>query len=203
MIDLCEHFENILITFEEGKALCFKLDEITSSFKRYYDIYQKNIDLAECENEHSSFKADIVKSGGRGRPKYAINEEQVSSLLSLGMTLTKIADMLGVSYQTLYRNRLKFDSCNLFMEISDESLDDNVKIIMTENPMFGERMIAGTLLAKRIKVQRWRVRISMKKLNPNPLGIKKRSIFRRTYNVPCANALWYVVNFLNLCMFSF
>jgi hypothetical protein len=129
-------------------------------------------------------------SGKRGRPKVVLNEQQIASLRSIGMKWKTIASIIGVSYKTLYRycqsSTVEFKA---FIEISDTELDPIVLSILQERPNSGERMVTGSLLSKMVRVQRWRVWQSIKRVNPNP-QVEKRKIYRRRYNVPCANALW-------------
>ena len=142
--------------------------------------------LTKCLNT-SKCTTKYTKTGKACRPKLLINEEQVLSLRSLGMTWIKIAELaIGISGKMLYRSRMYFESgCSKFAQITDNELDTMVAEILKYRPCSGERMVSGSLLSRSYKVQRWRYRV-----NPNPRNIKKRTIFRRTYNVPCANALW-------------
>ena len=68
-----------------------------------------------------------------------------------------------------------------FMEITDDQVDDLVKSALEVSPNSGERMVMGFLRGRRVYVQRWRIRKS----------IRRRTITqRRVYNVPTPNSLW-------------
>ena len=68
----------------------------------------------------------------RGRPPIEINLDDAKYLLSLGMSRAKVADILGVTRQTLY-NRIKGcsnpDTFNRYSDLSDVQLDANIKSI--------------------------------------------------------------------------
>ena len=181
--------------------IVIKFDEMFEYFKEYNEIYEAKMISFQTEtdkqcNQQNSHQR-IVKTGKAGRPKLLINEEQVLSLRSLGMTW--IAELLGISGKTLYRSRMHFESeCSKFAEITDNELNSVVAEIIKDRPCSGERMVSGSLLSRVYKVQRWRYRTSIRRVNPNPRNIKKRTIFRRTYNVPCANALVRLYILVNL-----
>ena len=73
--------------------------------------------------------------------------------------------------------------CSTFAEITDNELDTMVAEILKDRPWSGERMVSGSLLSRGYKAQRWRYKTSIRRVDPNPRDIKKRTIFRRTYNV--------------------
>ena len=86
----------------------------------------------------------------RGRPPKEICLD-VKYLLSLGISRTKVADILGVSRQTLY-NRIKGSSnpeaFNRFSDLSDTELDSLISSIKETHPNDGEVMVAGHLLSR-------------------------------------------------------
>ena len=64
--------------------------------------------------------------GSRGRPAYAIHEEELQSLIELGFSFHQIAVMLGVSERTIRRRRELFGlpiGADCYSQISDEELD--------------------------------------------------------------------------------
>ncbi len=132
----------------------------------------------------------------RGRPTISVSEEQLNGLVELGFSYREIAKMLGISDSTLLRRRreLELDGtvANHFSVISDEELDNAVQIISVTHPNYGERMIIGTLRARGIRVQRCRIRDSIGRVDPIGRTVRRlrRRIQRRSYSVPCPNALW-------------
>ncbi len=87
----------------------------------------------------------------RGRPPKEICLDDVKYLLSLGISRTKVADILGVSRQTMY-NRIKGSSnpeaFNRFSDLSDTELDSLISSIKETHPNDGEVMVAGHLLSR-------------------------------------------------------
>jgi len=155
--------------------------------------YQNKLDWFEMQ--HQSFEISKVinqKDGRVGRPNKLINEEQVASLRSLGMNWKKIANILGICEDTLRKKRQSFSNDMSYSDLTDPELDRIIQELLISNPCLGERMVQGHLLAKGHKVQRFRMRESIHRVTPSRLNFNKRKIFRRSYNVPCPNALWHV-----------
>ena len=81
----------------------------------------------------------------------------------------------------------------VFSNLSDNDLDDYVRQILTVTPGAGLRMVQGALKQRSLEVQRDRVLQSLRRVDPVTTSLRNgRRIIRRTYNVPCPNALWYV-----------
>ena len=131
----------------------------------------------------------------RGRPTLAISSSQLEGLISLGFTYRRMAEIMGISEATLLRRRRELgltDSNRGFATISNAELDTMVQTVISAHPNSGERMIIGSLRATGLRIQRWRVRDSIGRVDPlGPVirGLTKR-IQRRSYSVPCPNALW-------------
>ena len=135
-------------------------------------------------------KVEVRRDGRIRRPKVELDEEQVLGLRSLGMKWNKIASLLGVCEDTLRKKRQNFHQNITFSDISHDDMDDLIREILSNNPCFGERMLQGHLLFKGFNIQRSHMRGSMRRVRPTQLNFNKRRIFRRSYNVPCPNALW-------------
>lgn len=76
----------------------------------------------------------VYRSTGRaGRPAYAIQQEELESLIELGFSFHQIASMLGVSERTIRRRRQYFGlpiGANCYSQITDEELDTVLSDIM-------------------------------------------------------------------------
>ena len=99
-------------------------------------------------------EALVHRSGLVGRPRLALNLVQGEFLRSWRFLWTSIAFTLCVSRMTLWR-RLKeagydFSIDGRFMENSDDSLNQEVKVIKKTFPACGERMVIGCLGSKGI-----------------------------------------------------
>ena len=78
-----------------------------------------------------------------------------------------------------------------YSQVNDEQLDSFLRDIVKNHPNAGERMIQGHLISLGCKVQTWRVRASLKRVDVNrSQRMFKFRIRRRIYNVPGSNALW-------------
>ena len=155
------------------------------NFRRSKYEFFKNISLRQ------------VNQRDRGRPKIAVSLSQVSRLRELGFSWSKIAKLIGVGDRTPLRRRQESGQEHLLhgiSEISNERLDDVVSEITLRAPDAGERMIIGAVRARGIRVQRWRMREAINRVDPigKMLRSEQRTIARRVYSVPCPNALWYV-----------
>ena len=133
--------------------------------------------------------------GGRGRPKHHVSRDQLQALnVDAGFSWSEIARTLGISERTLRRRRHELGMSvegRVFSNLSDNELDDYVRQILTVTPGAGLRMVQGALKQRSLEVQRDRVLQSLRRVDPVTTSLRNgRQIIRRTYNVPCPNALW-------------
>ena len=131
---------------------------------------------------------------GRGRPRIQVDFLQVESLLELNLSLSEIADIIGVSRVTLWRRLTEVNLCvSRFTDIDDSTLDDVISSITHNFPNIGISMLTGHLNASDIYVSRRRIRNSLVRLSP--LSVLLRSlttVSRRRYTVPAPNSLWHI-----------
>ena len=128
---------------------------------------------------------------GRGRPLKEINLDDAKYLLSLGISRAKVADILGVTRQTLY-NRIKGcsnpEAFNRYSDLSDAHLDSLIRSIKQSHPNDGEVMVAGHLLSRGVHVSRVRLRASIHRVDPEGVAERRRTaIKRRSYHVSRPN----------------
>ena len=83
----------------------------------------------------------------RGRPAYDISKGTIEQLRETGMNWRSIAACLGVSEQTLYRRRIHYGIDNNFTDITEEELDDQIKLTLNLTPYSGEPADAVDVLA--------------------------------------------------------
>jgi len=116
----------------------------------------------------SSFQALKSESGEPGRPSFIVVQEQVEGLRAIGMTWETIARMFGMSSRTLRTKRQEFKDFVDFeyCDISNYELDEIVSNILQGSPNSGERMLIGALRARKLKVQRWKIRESIIRVDP-------------------------------------
>jgi hypothetical protein len=119
---------------------------------------------------------------------------QIEALKSGGFSWSEIARTLGISDKTLRRRRHKLGmrvEGREYSNLSDHDLDNSICNIVATTPGAGFRLVQGGLRECRITVQRHRVLHSMHRIDPVSSTLRNaRRIVRRTYNVPCPNALW-------------
>ena len=81
-----------------------------------------------------------------------------------------------------------------FSIITDSQLDQFVARILQDTPAVGLRMIMGLLRHRGLTIQRHRVLHSIRRDDPVTSSLRNsRRIIRRSYNVNCPNALWYIL----------
>eukprot|EP00794_Sanderia_malayensis_P014819 gene14819-16359_t len=133
--------------------------------------------VQNCLKEHS---------GEPGRPKFIVSQAQVEGLRAIGMNWTEIASLLGISVRTLWHKRQLFQNFMdmEFNDMSNDELDGVVAETIRISPSSGETMVAGALRSRGIKVQRWRIRDSMKRVDPiRKIARKLFLVRRRIYSV--------------------
>lgn len=143
------------------------------------------------ENSHVLLPPSLL-SGHQGRPRYSISREQISHLVSLGMNWQSIATCLGVSCRTLYRHRQQLAIPPLtYTALSNDNLTRVVGEILQSTTNAGERYVHGSLRSRGLRIQRWRVRQSLREIDPIGRSLRRRhTIRRRIYSVPTPNQLW-------------
>ncbi|KAG9277697.1 hypothetical protein AMEX_G7728, partial [Astyanax mexicanus] len=162
-----------------------KLRELQNTIQQYRD----NQDLhpfVQIERRHKS-----------GRPQIIIPTEHLSHLLYLGLPVTTIANLMGVSCATLFRRMAENNLSvrGMYSPYTDAELDEHVSRIKETMPHAGYRLVKGALEAQRHRVQWDRVKASMHRVDS--LGILSRMtrlgcIIRRTYSVPCPKYLVHI-----------
>ena len=132
---------------------------------------------------------------GPGWPRVHVTREQLQSLNEdAGFTWSEISRTLGISERTLRRRRHELGmrvERKEFSSLSDSKLDDIIRQILRVTPSAGLRMVQGAVRQRRLVVQRDRILESLRRVDPVTTSLRNaRTIIRRTYHVPCPNALW-------------
>jgi len=131
----------------------------------------------------------------KGRPKIEITKVELLNLLELQFTQVEIAKLHGCSPRTIRRRILEFglDDFVRFTEINDQNLDDLVCQFVNAFPCAGQKTLAGYLHSQNYRIQRWRIRESM--LRVDPWGVQQRMrniLHHREYKVKGPNSLWHI-----------
>ena len=160
-------------------------------------IYFQNLasELRERTDDVSPCQCDRVYTGMTGQPKYQVSKRQIECLRELPFSWTRIAQLLGISTKTLRRRRQEFqiDDEQQWSSISEAELREMMREIMNITPGLGQTRMLGALKSRGIKIQRSRVRILLRELDPVGTALRWRgAICRRNYSVHCSNALWHI-----------
>ena len=130
---------------------------------------------------------------GVGRPLLSVDMYEVEFLRSLRFTWTDIASLLGVSRSTLYRRITIANLTNQnYSTLSDCELDSIICRLKADHPNDGEVLISGHLKARRIFIQRSRLRASIHRIDPHVQNNMRSAIRRRTYYAASPNYTWHI-----------
>ena len=165
--------EACIITIEEGLRI---LDESYSEERTLLsDLREEAIRLIRItisgENDCTIPAVSLVpfpivtNRGSVGRPKLLVNIDQVDLLRSAGFTWQEIANALQVSRTTLWRRLCEMGiGINKYSDICD--LDSAIKLLKQEYPNCGQVMMHSLVRQCSIYVQRYRLRTSIRRLDP-------------------------------------
>ena len=161
------------------------------------DVYNQLLEQ-DVHSFSERSRSAVINTGSVGRPALDIPKETLKMYLRYGFSLTKIAEMLGVSRKTVSRRIRHYgllEEIPRYTAVSNENLDIIVSSIYTEFPNCGIRRMKGFLLARGIRIQWERVRASLWRVDPE--GILLRSmqlnlVRRRHYSVPGPLSLWHL-----------
>ena len=191
LTDFTTHFNN---NFNDQSQA---VDEIVNGLTNLADFFHSNLselnERAVFEEQADCFQVSEYRTGKPGRPSVIIVQEQVEGLRSIGMTWENISKLLGVSSRTLRTKRQEFKDFIDFdySEIDDNALDQIISNILQSSPNMGERMLLGALRSRKLKIQRWKIRESISRVDPIGRSMRRLTVIRRRkYNVKCPNALW-------------
>lgn len=158
----------------------------------FHNLLQEHEARQRFTDVTNSLTPPTTLSGHPGRPRYTITIEQIYHCVSIGMTWQRIASCFGINRRTLYRHRQALGLQPLrYAVLSNHDLDRTVTHILQNTPNAGEVYVLGSLRARGIRVQRWRVRQSLHRVDPIGRSFRRRhAICRRVYSVQAPNQLW-------------
>ena len=131
----------------------------------------------------------------RERPCVNVSETQLEHLFSFDFRVRDIAHMLHVSESTVKRRIIQFGFENKLQrtDISESDLDIITADFVHHFPNSGQNTYDGYLRGKGIRIQRYRVRESLSRIDET--GVQKRlrrALHHRRYSVPMPNSLWHI-----------
>ncbi len=84
-------------------------------------------------------------------------------------------------------------SVKIYTDISDTDLDSTIQSFKHDHPHCGLSLVQGHLLANNIKIQRRRIRESLRRVDPLGVNFRRQhAIHRRVYRIPGPNSLWHI-----------
>lgn len=150
----------------------------------------------EENDEIVSYRAPFVERHSVGRPPLDISEEQLEFLVREDFTLRRMAGCMGTSVSTIRRRLGEFalQVRETFSNINDANLDNLIRGVRSRFPRVGYRQMRAILRSEYgLRVQRERVRLSLRRVDPAGASIRWSEVHvRRKYNVYGANALWHI-----------
>ena len=171
-------------------------NEIIDAIQNYIFVLRSRASNQGGENLSNSAYNAPVHNSRVGRPRYEITFDQLSFLVGENFNTPRIAECLGVSVSTV-RRRLRDNGIWLdesYSYISDAQLDQLIINIRSHFPRIGCRQMRAMLEADHnVRIQRHRVRMAMRRVDPAGAAIRWSEVHvRRRYNVYGANALWHI-----------
>ena len=155
-----------------GHTLSSLLNNLIEYIEQEHGKLCQVIEMSPAQVERREITS-VLPSGG-GRPAYNITKDQIVQLKETGMNWKSIADFLGISERTLHRRRIKFGIEPSFSNISDSDLDQTINAILHLTPYSGESYIMGSLKGRGVHVQRYRVRESLRRVDPIGRSMRRR-----------------------------
>ena len=116
------------------------------------------------------------------RSNVDVTQAQVKEMFQLGFTITQIAARFCVSSPTVYKllSDAGIEHSQRFIVVNDNELDIIIREIKEACPNAGEVNVIGHLRARKINVQRQRVRASIHRVDPQgPSERSTRNFHRR------------------------
>lgn len=149
------------------------------------------------ENVTSINSVSSMQSGRPGRPKKNVDPNILQEVFKKGrrISLDALSSILGVHRNTLRSKIKELDINTGFDDISDNELDQIVRLYRLENPDAGRGYVTGYLQSKGLRIQRWCISKSIARVDRLGQGLRNHVGKKKThdtYSVPRPNALWHI-----------
>ncbi len=193
-----------------------EISEVGNNLKLLYHVWCRKLQEVGLQRSNTACTHLAVFStsppghfmiAGPGRPKYNIDEDVLLNLRSVGFKWKEIAQLLLVSRWTVWRrvqelNLVTRTGCS---DIEDNQLDIIVRAFMNiQGSLVGYSMVQGHLRNMGIKVQRDRIRASIKRVDPRNSRLRWATVVsRRSYSVAGPNSLWHIDGHHSLITWGF
>jgi len=129
-----------------------------------------------------------------GRNAYVIEKEELEAMINERLTNIEMAEMIGVSKNTIVRRRKQFNLPRPKTEMTNEEAEGLVLEVIEDGHVgVGSGAIEAALQIRGIKLPRAQLRAACKKVDRR--GVVARwmeAVKRRRYSVPFPNSLWHM-----------
>ena len=142
-----------------------------------------------------SLPVHTIRNGRRGRPAIVIDPVWLKDATSSHrrIPLTTLAKTLGIHRNTLHNHMRRAKIHRRFSSISDADLDKLLRAFRLIKPTSGYRYAMGFLESNGLRVQKYRVQLSLRRIDGLRQVLRNHSaIDRREYVVPYPNYLWHI-----------
>ena len=184
--------DGVLIRLETILGSLLWVEPVFHGFNNFINLLAAVSDMIDQVNS-AILAQHCMRSPGR--PRLKILESQLSDLLEQEFTQVEIATMFGCSPKTIHRRIIEYGLTH-FIEydvISDAELDVLVETFVKNFPTAGQNTLAGHLRTLHYRIQRFRIRESMYRVDPWGVQLRSRRLLhRRKYQVAGPNSLWHV-----------
>ena len=136
----------------------------------------------------------VIHTGSRGCPRKVINQASLAhaSAASANISQSCIGAAIGVSCSTVWWNCLCYGISIAYDNLSNAELDTVLHSFKEDRPDSGIRYAIGELRRKGLRIQRWRVIESLKRIDGIGGSLQaRRRIQRRQYLSKRPNYLWH------------
>lgn len=136
----------------------------------------------------------VIRTGRRGRPRKVISRAYLTDAASATKNISqpKLGKAIGVSRSTIRRNRQRYGISIAYSNLSNAELDILLRAYKRDRPDSGIRYAIGYLRRKGLRVQRWRVIQSLRRIDGIGGALReRRQIRRRKYMSKRPNYLWH------------
>ena len=147
----------------------------------------------------------IVPTGKRGRPRKVINSDFLQEAMSTQwqISLTRLANKLGIHRHTLCYYMHLYDVSNKFLALTDHDLDLLVKTFHATKPDSGIQYLVGFLHCHSLRIQKQCIQASIRHVDGLGCILRRHTtIHRWKYNVShpdvlCISKPWAI--YMALC----
>ena len=176
------------------------VDELLMHLQQVNAFLNGSLDHSLAESV--AYRASVIRTQQRGRPRFAVTIDQLKYLRSLSFSWIRISRMLGISRMTLYRRRQQFNMLHDHggITIQYQELVEILQQMRAEHPYLGEVMVLGRLRSLGYAVCRRQLRLAIQETDPINTALRATTgpLSRRVYSVPGPNSLWHIGKFVCL-----